>query len=62
MNRKRDTLLQQISENSRNSTVFFGTGYISEHPVGFGKKIPRYLKHQCMLRQVPDSLWNRTRS
>ena len=38
MKRKKDTLLQQIAENSRDSTVFIGTGYISEHPVGFGEK------------------------
>ena len=37
MKRKRDVLLQQIAEKSKQSTVFFVTGRAGEQLVGFGK-------------------------
>ena len=38
MKKKRDVLLEQIAENSRESIVFFVTGYASEQPIGLGTK------------------------
>lgn len=34
MKKKKDALLQQITENHRESTVFFLTGYAAEHQIG----------------------------
>ena len=38
MNKKKDALLQQITENNRKSTVFFLTGYTVEQPIELKSK------------------------
>lgn len=38
MNKKTDTLLQQIAENSRKSTVFIETGFVIELPFGYDEE------------------------
>ena len=45
MNEKKDTLLQQIAENSKESLVFFETGYTIELPPGFNAGNTDTLSH-----------------